>query len=514
MKVLSTTIGLFLSVNANGVFGSDSSNIHGSAGLNTEQETQQFSVKFMKAMKNMKLEDVAISEKVGAGGGMTSKSQNHEKGVSKSLDNEGLGDMMKAGKNNGGLEKPLDDAFVPNYKVEKADDQNNSPGVTKEVFTGRVEQKGLASTSSFTLDEGMSRLKRLNGGGLRGSNDVDSAAVITEVKDILELHLDSLQSIQGSCNEPIAIGEIRNWADKSQCIDPSGKDGNRGVGTWLCDGLMDQTFKFCEDGTIRSSKSGFCLDVDGNDGSGNVQMWSCVVFPTVAQDQQWDLVPIGGTYVESGIHQKLFYLKNRKSRKCLDIQGYDSVGNVLVYDCDGYFDQKLYIRSRGDVIGHGKLQNEKSKHCLDVNGNNGHGNIGTWTCMDELQQVFTLYENGELVNAVSKQCMDIGGHDGHGNVEMYSCVALPDQQWKQKRWRGEYFSFVSKKSGMCLDVSGYDGKGDASTWECDDLPDQKWRFIASPITSPTYTPTTSPNPVGTPTESPIVTTLLPTQIVE
>ena len=64
----------------------------------------------MKAMKNMKLEDVAISEKVGAGGGMTSKSQNHEKGVSKSLDNEGLGDMMKAGENNGGLEKPLDDA--------------------------------------------------------------------------------------------------------------------------------------------------------------------------------------------------------------------------------------------------------------------------------------------------------------------------------------------------------------------------------------------------------------------
>ena len=44
MKVLSTTIGLFLSVNANGVFGSDSSNIHGSAGLNTEQETQQASV--------------------------------------------------------------------------------------------------------------------------------------------------------------------------------------------------------------------------------------------------------------------------------------------------------------------------------------------------------------------------------------------------------------------------------------------------------------------------------------
>ena len=94
----------------------------------------------------------------------------------------------------------------------------------------------------------MSRLKRLNGGGLRGSKDVDSAAVITEVKDILEFHLDSLQSIQGSCNEPIAIREIRIWAS-NQCVDPSGEDGKGEVGTWLCDGYMDQTFKFCNDGT-------------------------------------------------------------------------------------------------------------------------------------------------------------------------------------------------------------------------------------------------------------------------
>ena len=54
---------------------------------------------------------------------------------------------------------------------------------------------------SFTLDEGMRRLKRLNRGGLRGSNDVDSAAVITEVKDILELHLDSMLSIQKNLHD-------------------------------------------------------------------------------------------------------------------------------------------------------------------------------------------------------------------------------------------------------------------------------------------------------------------------
>ena len=54
---------------------------------------------------------------------------------------------------------------------------------------------------AFTLYEGMRRLKKLNRGGLRGSKDVDSAAVITEVKDILELHLDSMLSIQKNLHD-------------------------------------------------------------------------------------------------------------------------------------------------------------------------------------------------------------------------------------------------------------------------------------------------------------------------
>ena len=59
-----------------------------------------------------------------------------------------------------------------------------------------VDAGNAIATKSFTLDEGMSRLKNLSRGSLRGTKDVDSAAVITEVKDILELHLDSMESIQ------------------------------------------------------------------------------------------------------------------------------------------------------------------------------------------------------------------------------------------------------------------------------------------------------------------------------
>jgi len=288
----------------------------------------------------------------------------------------------------------------------------------------------------------------------------------------------------GSCTAPIAIGEIRNWADKAQCIDPSGYDGQGNVNTFLCDGFADQTFKFCEDGTIRSVQSGFCLDVSGYDGLGNVQMWSCEVYPTISKDQQWDRVPISGPFTDSGISQDLFLIKNRKSGKCLDISGYNGSGTVGIYDCDGGIDQMYYIRSRGSEVGHGKLQNERSGKCLDVSGYDGHGNVATYHCEDEEDQVFTLYENGELVNADSNQCVDISGYDGYGNIGIYPCEALADQQWKQVLWSGDYFSLASKKSEHCIDVSGYDGQGEIATYRCENLPDQRWKWIAEKWTTP------------------------------
>lgn len=290
-----------------------------------------------------------------------------------------------------------------------------------------------------------------------------------------------------SCDEPILMGEIRNWKDKTQCIDPSGYEGMSDVNTYLCDGHSDQTFKFCEDGTIRSEKSGYCLDVVGYEGSGNVQMYACEVYPTIKEDQQWDLVSVNGFFKDSGIPQDLFLIKNRKSGKCLDISGYDGKGAVGTYSCDGHKDQKYYIRSRGEVVGHGKLQNEKSGHCLDVAGYDGVGNVATYACQDEEDQVFTLYENGELVNQDSNYCVDISGYEGHGKIGMYPCEALPDQQWKQVLWdsSGTYFSLASKKSNHCMDVSGYDGHGEVSTYHiCEDLPDQRWKWIPTKWTTP------------------------------
>jgi len=294
-------------------------------------------------------------------------------------------------------------------------------------------------------------------------------------------------STSSSCVEPILVGEIRNWKDKTQCIDPTGYDGMGDVNTYLCDGHADQTFKFCEDGTIRSEMSGYCLDVAGYDGLGNVQMWACEVYPTIKEDQQWDIVPVEGSFEDSGISQDLFLIKNRKSGKCLDISGYDGKGAVGIYSCDGFTDQHYYIRSRGKIIGSGKLQNQKSGQCLDVSGYDGIGNVATYKCEDEEDQMFTLYENGELVNKDSNYCVDISGYEGMGRIGMYPCEALPDQQWNQVLWDASrtYFTLASKKSNHCLDVSGYDGYGEVSTYHiCEDLPDQRWKWIPTKWTTP------------------------------
>lgn len=293
-----------------------------------------------------------------------------------------------------------------------------------------------------------------------------------------------LATTAGRCNNPTEIGELRNWADKSQCIDPSGMDGHGNVNTYLCDGHEDQTFLFCEDGTIRSSKSGFCLDVDGYDGVGNVQMWPCEAYPTVKEDQQWYQEPIDGTFVDSGILQDLFMIRNKQSGLCLDIASKDGSGEVGVYACDGGVDQHFYIRNRGEVKATGKLQNQKSGQCLDVEGSYGIGNVLAYKCEDRADQVFTLYENGELVNKASNQCVDISGYEGTGNVGIYPCEAISDQQWKQVLWSGDYFSLVSKKSDQCIDVSGYDGEGDIGTWRCESVPDQSWKFIPEKWTTP------------------------------
>ena len=287
-----------------------------------------------------------------------------------------------------------------------------------------------------------------------------------------------------SCNEPLAIGEIRNFLHKSKCLDVKGNDGKDNVVTFGCDGLPDQKWRLCEDGTIRNTQ-GFCLDVKGQEGRGNVEAFDCEVFPTISQDQQWERIRPRAA-VDSGIEQETFQLRNKKSGECLDV-GRDGT-SVQTFRCDGSFgtDHTWYVRNRGAVIGQGKLVNKASAQCLDVAGSDGSGNIGTFRCEDRLDQTWTLYENGELVNARSGLCVDIAGTDGTGDIQTFPCEGndRSDQNWTKELVDGEFFSLVSKRSNHCIDVAGGDGTGNVGTFRCDDRADQKWTFASSNFVTP------------------------------
>ena len=58
------------------------------------------------------------------------------------------------------------------------------------------ESSDIIVAKPFTLGEGMKRVKELKRASLRGPKNMDSVATMTEAKDIIKSHLDSMQTIQ------------------------------------------------------------------------------------------------------------------------------------------------------------------------------------------------------------------------------------------------------------------------------------------------------------------------------
>mmetsp|Transcript_16530 Transcript_16530/g.22786 ORF Transcript_16530/g.22786 Transcript_16530/m.22786 type:complete len:87 (+) Transcript_16530:18-278(+) len=54
-------------------------------------------------------------------------------------------------------------------------------------------------------------------------------------------------------------GEIRSVYEPSKCLDIANADGKGGMGTYHCDGLDDQYFYHCDDGTIRNKRNNYCV---------------------------------------------------------------------------------------------------------------------------------------------------------------------------------------------------------------------------------------------------------------
>lgn len=278
-----------------------------------------------------------------------------------------------------------------------------------------------------------------------------------------------------NCDVPVMVGEIRNTADKTQCVDANGS-GEGDVGTYYCDAIHDQEFKFCSDGTIQSTKTGLCLTKEGQK---FVKMSECSC-PSVPPNQSWKIAYDDYTETDNDVLQKYFFLRNRDDNNCLDIAGSSGHGDIVTHRCEFWLsDQRMYVRGRGKVLGHGKLLNLKSNKCLDVAGRYGHGNVATYRCQDLADQVFTYYENGEMVNDASKECLSVTSSSGRGNIQIGPCYSITAQQWVQEAYGGDedYFFLMNKDSGLCVDVAGDGGEGEIATFTCEYLQDQYWKWI-------------------------------------
>ena len=295
------------------------------------------------------------------------------------------------------------------------------------------------------------------------------------------------------CVNPIEVGELRVMKSKL-CVDIADSSGSGNVATHDCDGFKDQQIIMCGDGTIRNSETPQNCLTAGKDGKGDLVSVLCEIFPAIPDYQKWKFGK-SKTFVDNGgIEQEAKEIINVKSGLYMDVAYHDGHGKIGTHIRDGYDDQLFYIRSRGKLLGHGRLQNQESGLCLDVADHSGGTgkNVQIYKCEDELDQYFQFYENGELINEKSRLCLDIANYEAHGNIAMFPCEDKTDQMWlrPQQYCHEDYCPFLSKKkSSQCLDVAGYDAEegADVATYRCEGTPDQRFRWVNEKWTTPTAT---------------------------
>jgi hypothetical protein len=301
------------------------------------------------------------------------------------------------------------------------------------------------------------------------------------------------------CLNPTVIGELRVMRSK-KCVNIDGFDGLGNVNTYSCDGFDDQRIIMCGDGSIRNTKSPNNCFTSGTAGKGNVKSSTCKVYPSLPDYQKWRFGKSKTFFDSFGIEQEAKEIINVESGFCLNVEGSDGTGNINTHRCEDMTDQYFFIRSKGQLVSHGRLQVQESGLCLDVqSGSSGPrlgDNVRIYECENSADQYFGFYENGEIVNEKSKMCLNVAGFEGKGNIDMHACDYFDDQHWLRpdQYCDGDYCSFVNKKSGHCLNVHGTaaGSNKDVYSHSCTGERDQRFKFV----TGTWVTPTTSWSLVG------------------
>ena len=118
------------------------------------------------------------------------------------------------------------------------------------------------------------------------------------------------------------------------CLDVAGTTGGQGKNVYIgnCEDSLDQYFNLYQNGELVNKKSRLCINVEGYSGSGEVDMYPC----EDKHDQMW-------SRPTQYCHGDYCSFRNRKSGRCLNAEGYDAArgSNVNSDDCEGAADQRF-----------------------------------------------------------------------------------------------------------------------------------------------------------------------------
>lgn len=288
------------------------------------------------------------------------------------------------------------------------------------------------------------------------------------------------------CQNPIEINEFRS-VTRNACVRfvSDGNPDNEGLaGFGTCDGRNDLQVIFCDDGTIRTMhEPSFCLTPQPDN---HLRYQPCEAFPSIPDYQRWD-ISSASTFTDfTGTEQTALEIKNRESGEFLSPKPRDDL-NLLVHDPYRYDgSQKFFFRSKGELLGSGRLQNQQTANCIRLHDN--HYDLIEAPCETTRGFYFSYFANGELIQNEWTKCVDvqapIPGNSGmHSVANTCLNTGYAKQNWllPDSYCDGEYCSFINKNNQDCLSSTGVY----VYVADCDGKPHQRWRFVTTDWVRPT-----------------------------
>ena len=241
-------------------------------------------------------------------------------------------------------------------------------------------------------------------------------------------------------------GTIRNANTPNNCLIP-GEDGTGDVQSKSCKLIPEipnyQKWRYGRSKTFRDTggitqvareiinvESGECLNVHGYSGIGDVYTHSLE-----NRDDQYFYFRSRGRLIAHG------RLQVEASGLCLDVAG--TLGaqrkNVYIGNCEDSLDQYFNFYENGELV------NKKSRLCINVEGYSGSGDVDMYPCEDKLDQMWqqpTQYCHNDYCAFRNKKntdnCLNPEKYDAalNRNVNSDDCEGEADQRfrWVNESW--------------------------------------------------------------------------------